>query len=102
MAISGGIGFVTGAISYLNPIITFTPGPSLSLAGGGTLTAAIPTIVTNAADTVLVMDKALGITAVLSAAMGVGGSGKEGIQFENENLYGNLLIKKMIFGRKEN
>ncbi len=105
LAISGGIGFVTGAISYLNPIITFTPGPSLSLAGGGTLTAAIPTIVTNAADTVLVMDRALGITAVLSAAMGVGGgSDKEGIQFdegEYDDWYdSNKKLKRPIKGKQ--
>ncbi len=85
LKISGGIGFVTGALSYLNPTISFTPGPSLALAGGGTMTSVIPRIVTNVADSVLVMDGALAATALLSMASGFGGgnSDKEGIQIEN-------------------
>lgn len=84
LAISGGFGFVTGAFSYLNPTISFTPSPSLALEGGGTIAAAMPIIVTNVADTVLVLNESLVVSTVLSAAIGAGGGerDKEGVQID--------------------
>lgn len=63
------------------------------------MTAAIPTIVTNVADTVLVLDEAFAVSTVLSAALGTGGRerDKEGIQIER----GKQEYKKLFLVKRE-